>query len=619
MILRYNPGVNEESHALPAERAHPAAKLPWTIVIGSIGVFLGFMVGGWPRMNHDVAAVGLIAERMVGGERLYVDIPEVNPPLVFMLSSIVVRTSELIGMPWKELIVIATWAWVALGTCLVGWVCERGLLLDTSRARAALCLAIFTIHVSLVGADLGQREALFLAAFLPMLFAGAVAARGTPLPRPGVALIASFAALGIALKPFFVPFWLVAEAVFAFHSRRLGVILRLENMIVGGFLMAYGLYVVYLTPYLENLGDFLASYSAYDAPLNILVAQTMPTLLVALVGVIALWRGGLNRASVQPLDSALLLVTLPAVASVLFQAKGFSYHAWPLHALTMAGLLVIGLSQERHQAFIEASFLRTMGALGLAILLATAITGTWTSVQPMAFVMTAFALLSDGERGPLKLSPGLKDTAVRRERYWWLRLSTWLFPVCIVVLGASRSVASMVTSIRESLDQFQCAVMPYEQPPTHCSFSAFIGLLEPHVEPGDGVLWVSSDAVPSVILVMELQLRGVRSQSFMHVAGAYMRRDDPRTVHVYHDPAQAGEVESRVRESFVTSLARGEPRIVVFDRRAHGQAFGAVPFDTDLWFRADPAASAVLDSGYVLLPNAESVTRGTHVVYVRRE
>ena len=41
-----------------------------------------------PPLNHDVAAILNFAERWVGGERLYRDLIDVNPPLIFVLTAI---------------------------------------------------------------------------------------------------------------------------------------------------------------------------------------------------------------------------------------------------------------------------------------------------------------------------------------------------------------------------------------------------------------------------------------------------------------------------------------------------------------------------------------------------
>ena len=47
-------------------------------------LFIPFVLA--PPLNHDVAAVLGFSERWLAGERLYVDLIDVNPPLIFVLN-----------------------------------------------------------------------------------------------------------------------------------------------------------------------------------------------------------------------------------------------------------------------------------------------------------------------------------------------------------------------------------------------------------------------------------------------------------------------------------------------------------------------------------------------------
>jgi hypothetical protein len=396
---------------------------------------------------------------------------------------------------------------------------------------------------------------------------------------------------------------------------------RLENLVIGGLLVAYGAYVVYLTPYLDHVSEWVGPYSAYDMPKLNLLGLTLPSLLVAFVALAALRWAGLRRESVRPLDAALFTATIPATASVFVQAKGFPYHVWPLHALAMVGMIVVLTSQERRDVTEPPSIATWAGVFGLFTLLASAVLGDLPFLQPAGFALTLLAFLGErGGDGP-RVRGGRQQTvdAPSRAVPWWAATSSWVIAVSVLALAGSRAVASWIPSVRAGLDEYPCPVQPYEQPRQTCSYSALLATLDPHTEPGDGVVWVTSDAEPSAIVAMELDLRNVMKEAFMRVPAAYARRDDPRSTYPYHAPEQALEDEQRVRESFVTSIVDAKPKLVIFDRRAHAIALGAVPFDTELWFRADPAAAAILDTSYTLLEPALAVTRGTHVVYVRRE
>src|SRR5580698_1064357 len=58
--------------------------LPW---LWAVGYF-------FPPLNHDVAALLQFAQRMLHGERLYVDLIDINPPMIFLLDTVPVAIAE---------------------------------------------------------------------------------------------------------------------------------------------------------------------------------------------------------------------------------------------------------------------------------------------------------------------------------------------------------------------------------------------------------------------------------------------------------------------------------------------------------------------------------------------
>ena len=51
----------------------------------------------WPPINHDVAALLDVSRRWLAGDRLYVDIIDVNLPLVFLIYALPEICSKLFG------------------------------------------------------------------------------------------------------------------------------------------------------------------------------------------------------------------------------------------------------------------------------------------------------------------------------------------------------------------------------------------------------------------------------------------------------------------------------------------------------------------------------------------
>ena len=148
--------------ARPATRRAP----PWLALLPALLPALLFLVLVLsPPLNQDVAAVLSFAERMVGGEQLYTDLIDVNPPLVFLLNlppAWLASVTPLDGVQALQLCLLAF-------SGAVGWMCWR-LAPPRGVAEAAMLLALLPLVLLLAGYDFGQREQIMAAAALPYLF-----------------------------------------------------------------------------------------------------------------------------------------------------------------------------------------------------------------------------------------------------------------------------------------------------------------------------------------------------------------------------------------------------------------------------------------------------------------
>ena len=159
-----------------------------------------------PPLNHDVAAVLNFSGRWLDGERLYADLIDVNPPLIFILNLLPAAMGE-----WLPVNPVT-----ALVLCVLGLMggsfalCWR-LLPRLGLPPVMRVVAAGTLPITMLGAgyDFGQREHLMLIAALPYLVLAALRAEGGRAP-PGLTLgVALLAAAGFALKPHFlaIPGW----------------------------------------------------------------------------------------------------------------------------------------------------------------------------------------------------------------------------------------------------------------------------------------------------------------------------------------------------------------------------------------------------------------------------
>jgi hypothetical protein len=296
-------------------------------------------------MNHDVAAILAFSERWRDGERLYVDLIDVNPPLIFVLNLIPAYLARLTGID----------AVAALQICLLVWGLAVWALALRVRppgggpVERVLTLVLPGLLVFGAGYDFGQREHLMAASALPYLFVAARRAQGEA-PRGQVAA-AALAAVGFALKPYFlvVPA-LVESAVLAGRARhglRPALVQACRDKVPRTLLAVWGAYAVALALLFPQY-VFGVVPLVWDLYLDLGPRDTLDVLLMPRIGTAAMLLAALLwpvmrrwRAPEGALPRMLALAALGGLATALVQHKGWSYHAVPLQmfALALAALL----------------------------------------------------------------------------------------------------------------------------------------------------------------------------------------------------------------------------------------------------------------------------------------
>lgn len=326
------------SLALPASLAGRAwlraALRAWPALLPAL-VFLPVVL--LPPVNHDVAAVLSFAERWLAGEQLYLDLIDVNPPLVFVLNLVpagLARATGLGGIAALQLCLLA------LGFGL--W--RLALAVRDRSAEGRVERAVLDVLPGLVafgaGYDFGQRETLMAAMALPYLLAAARRMQGETVPWRLVAAVV--AAVGFGLKPHFlaVPA-LVEAAVLVARRRTLAAALRDPvPWVMAAVWAAYLASLPVLFPdYLGAVVPLVLEYylaNGGQTPLSLLLIPRLGTavaLLLALVAVAFLWGGALARV--------LALAGLGALASALAQHKGWSYHIMPIELFSCSLAVVL--------------------------------------------------------------------------------------------------------------------------------------------------------------------------------------------------------------------------------------------------------------------------------------
>lgn len=357
--------------SLPAA-GPPAQALSQRIVLHAVYVlpFVWLIGHLFPPVNHDAAAVLDFSRRWLMGEKLYVDLIDINTPLTFIHYAIPVALSWVTGFTTPTTLVI----WFALAIATSARLCQRLIAIlvpaDKPLTRAFLIAMILFGFAVLPSDEFGQREHLMAILSMPYVLAAAARANGIELGRGRLALYAALAVAGFAMKPHFAAIPLLVEG-YLLVVRGLRLSLRDPSpwIVAAGFGL-HAAFIVLVTPAYLNFVVPLAMEYYLDlgtgGVLSVAMSRMTSANIIALAA-LAAPAFLFDRTRVAPL---VLMFALGGVISNVAQEKGWPYHALPaaIATLVLAGLM-IGESLDRlmpraaqaAQGAREALVLVTMG------------------------------------------------------------------------------------------------------------------------------------------------------------------------------------------------------------------------------------------------------------------
>jgi hypothetical protein len=342
------------------ERRAPAAGAAAVLVlIGLVPQFLS-------RTLPDIAFLLYAAGRVLDGATLYVDLIEVNPPLIVWLNLPVVAVARAVGMSDITAYRIAVTLLLAAAIVACRWVLLRAEAGRDPVLRHLLLLALVAALFVLPRLDWGEREHLTLALVLPYLLLTVVRLDGKGPGTAAGAAIGVAAAVGIAIKPHFVLVWLARESLLLAARRRGRTLEGVVVVLAGaGYLLATALFAPEYFELVRALGPAYRVYLHNPLLLTALVGDGAALSLGALVLAAALWPRQRSRALRLTLVVAVAAFYLAAV----LQAKGWRYHFYPALALGWVLLVLVAVRLRRPlQRWTERTFAATAGAAVLSVL-----------------------------------------------------------------------------------------------------------------------------------------------------------------------------------------------------------------------------------------------------------
>jgi hypothetical protein len=326
-----------------------AGALVWPWIVAAVVAF-ALIERALIDTTPDVSWLLTLGEKMLAGERPYVDFIEVNPPVSFYLYLPAILLARISGLSPEFMVGLLVFAGVGAALWFTARVLIKGGILQSTNTWPVAAAFAFVLLV-FPAATFAQREHVALIAFLPMLAVSLLRTMNKPVAWHSAMVAGVFAALTVIIKPHFIFPVLFTAATAAVCARSWRPLFALENWISAGLAALYGAWVVLFFPefIFEWIPIIAAVYVSQKATVvELLTIGPIPFWLVALL-VIAALKG---RAAFAPPFLLLIAGAAGFLFSFAAQQKGLPYHSYPMLALIYAGAIIAlferaGAMQER--------------------------------------------------------------------------------------------------------------------------------------------------------------------------------------------------------------------------------------------------------------------------------
>jgi hypothetical protein len=286
----------------------------------------------------DVSWLITLGEKMLAGEKPYVDFIEVNPPASFYLYLPAILLARITGLSPEFVTGLLVFAGTGAALWFAARVLVQGGILQGANAWPVAAAFAFVLLV-FPAATFAQREHVALISFVPMLAVASLRAMGKPVAWHAAAVAGLGAALSVIIKPHFVFPILFVSVAAAYCARSWRPLFALENWISAALAALYGAWVVLFFP--EFIYEWIPIIAA------VYVSQKAKVSDLLTVGPIPFWLGSLliisllkGRSAFAPPFLMLIAGAAGFMVSFAAQQKGLPYHSYPMLALIYAGAII---------------------------------------------------------------------------------------------------------------------------------------------------------------------------------------------------------------------------------------------------------------------------------------
>ena len=299
-------------------------------------------------VDSDVAWQLWIAERIHAGANLYTDIIETNPPLWFWMAVPIERISAILHLRIEAVLVVAIGIAILLSLGATNRLIGN---IPSARRWFVLCYAALAMG-AIPWMHVGQREQIVLIVTVP--YAALVAARrrhSDVTPFFGAA-VGVGAALGFALKQYFLLVPIALEIWLVVELGRRWRPFRPEIIAIATVGAAYAVALALLEPdYLFRIVPLIRlAYGVFGATSARYMFGAFAVVGLLLLGALLTQSRTLVTGD-APFAGALTIASLAFAAIYFIQFKGWLYHSIPLIGCASIGLAAVLAANRTSSVF----------------------------------------------------------------------------------------------------------------------------------------------------------------------------------------------------------------------------------------------------------------------------
>jgi hypothetical protein len=286
--------------------------------------------------NADVSWLLTVAERVWDGQRLYVDVIEINPPMAVIVYIPGIAIARAVGLPVEMVIDGLVFAAI-FGSLAIAAATLKNSVVLRGLAGWPLALLAFVILAVLPTKIFGQREHIAVVELLPAMALYAVRMKGQTPPLLAILAVGIGVGLALSFKPHFAIAILFGLASLAIYARSWRILLTPENFIAAAIVAIYALCtIVFYSEFFSLIAPLVRDIyiRVGSSPLEMIKTPAVPIWAAVMFAALVLKRAG-------RIDSTLLLLLATSsgfMVGFFLQRKGWPYHSYPMIAFAMLGL-----------------------------------------------------------------------------------------------------------------------------------------------------------------------------------------------------------------------------------------------------------------------------------------